>query len=218
MLFYGLLLGHPLAFLHPVFWTLGRLQPLALKRISAQMTPKSCLLYLTPRFIQAKTGLPVVHVAVFLGTYTQRRCLHLARHLSLPVRNGAIVTRYHWSRNPQSTAGHGRWGVSPTPRHWPRPPVMVAHQSCPCSSPLKISRSGGSVVRPVTCEATHRALEEHCRRPKKTITPFLGTQGAHCLCCCASLIHSYFRCPAVPLIASPQFDAPLFSGPLSVAH
>ncbi len=124
------------------------------------------------------------------------------------MRNGAPVTRYHRSRDPHSTAGHGRWGVPPTPRHWPRPPVLAAHQTCPRSSPLRISRPGSSVVRPATCGATHGTLEEHCRCPYRS--PFHPPQGprGHCLYRCASPIHSCFHCPT----ASPQFDAPCFTG------
>lgn len=73
--------------------------------------------------------------------------------MPLPARNGASVTRCHPSGDPPSHAGHGLWGVSSTPGHWPRHPVLVASPTTspvPAAHTLGIPRPGGSVVGPAT--------------------------------------------------------------------
>lgn len=160
-------------------------------------------------FHPGEDRLASVHVPVDLrtpGTHsTLRDSASTLSATHLPARNGAPVTRYHRSRDPQSTAGHGLWGVPPTPRHWPRPPVLAAHQTCPRSSPLRISRPGGSVVRPATCGPADRWRSTVAARTEahSTLPGVLGVTACVALPRAPFVVASSF-CST----ASPQSHAP----------
>ena len=96
--------------------------------------------------------------------------------------------------------------VPPTPRHWPRPPVLAAHQTCrPHSSPLRISRPGGSVVRPATCGPADRWRSTVAARTEahSTLPGVLGATACVALPRAPFVVASSF-CST----ASPQSHAP----------